>query len=637
MDSLSVRSLTEIKERITQYIPPNAQVTKIEFEGPEIAIYSKNPSVLIENGEIIKAVAKTLQKRIVVRADPSVRMEKDKAIEKIRELVPPEAEITKIIFDDTLGEVIIEAKKPGLVIGKSGVTLKEITKAINWRPVVVRKPPRESAIVEQIRGILQENVEKRLQMLHSVGFRIHRPQIFKNEWVKVTALGGFREVGRSALLVQTKESNILIDCGVNVGSPEHAFPHLDIPGFNIEDLDAVVITHAHLDHSGFVPYLFKYGYNGPVYTTRPTRNLMVLLQLDYLEVAERNGKLQPYSQKDIIKEIINTIPLEYGEVTDIAPDIRLTLHNSGHILGSAIVHLHIGDGLYNIAYTGDFKYAKTRLLEPANTSFPRLETLIMESTYGSKNDVMPPRPEAEKQLIDTLNRVISRDGIALIPVLAVGRAQEIMLVIEEAMRKKKLTEVPVFIDGMILEATAIHTTHPEFLATDLRNMIFHRGYNPFMAEIFQEVGKTAREDIVESGPAIIMATSGMLNGGPSVDYFKLLAADPKNAIIFVSYQAEGTLGRKVQKGLKEVQFPATTSTPAQVIPVKLEVSTVEGFSGHSDFKQLVRYVRNLSTVPENIIVCHGEESKCLNLATTIHKMRNIRTMAPKNLESVRLR
>ncbi|MCD6513585.1 MAG: beta-CASP ribonuclease aCPSF1 [Candidatus Odinarchaeota archaeon] len=637
METASVKSLNEIKERIIQYLPPNAQITKIEFEGPEIAIYSKNPHVLVGNGELVKAVAKTLQKRIVVRADPSVRMDKEAAIEKIREIVPPEAEITKIIFDDTLGEVIIEAKKPGLVIGKNGVTLKEITRAILWRPVVIRKPPRDSAIVEQIRGILQETVEKRLQMLRNVGFRIHRPQVFKNEWVRVIGLGGFREVGRSAIFVQTKESNILIDCGVNVGSPEHAFPHLDIPEFSIEDLDAVIVTHAHLDHSGFIPFLFKYGYNGPVYTTRPTRNLMVLLQLDYLDVAERNGKLQPYSQKDIKKEIIHTITLEYGEVTDISPDVRLTLHNAGHILGSAIVHLHIGDGLYNIAYTGDFKYAKTRLLEPANTTFPRLETLIMESTYGAKSDIMPPRPEAEKQLIDFLNRILSRDGIALIPVLAVGRAQEIMLVIEEAIRKKKLMEVPVFIDGMILEATAIHTTHPEFLATDLRNMIFHKGYNPFTAEIFHEVGKTAREDIVESGPAIIMATSGMLNGGPSVDYFKLLAPDPKNAIIFVSYQAEGTLGRRVQKGIKEVQFPATTTTPAQVVQVNMEVVTIEGFSGHSDFKQLVRYIRNLSTMPENIIVCHGEEGKCLNLATTIHKLKNIKTMAPRNLEAIRLR
>ncbi|MHA1596540.1 MAG: beta-CASP ribonuclease aCPSF1 [Candidatus Asgardarchaeia archaeon] len=629
-------TLRDIKQQIKEMIPEKVKITKVEFEGPEVAVYSKNPNVLIEGGDLIKRIAKKIQKRIVIRSDPSVRLDKEEARRRILEIVPKEAEITNITFDDTLGEALIEAKKPGLVIGKNGVTLRELTKAILWRPNVIRTPPIKTEIVIYIRDLLQKQSDKRRKIFLNVGMRIHRPVIFKSNWIRITALGGFREVGRTAIWVQTKESSVLIDCGVNVGSPENAFPNLNLDGFEIDSLDAVIVTHAHLDHSGLVPFLFKYGYEGPVYTTRPTRNLMALLQRDYLEVAEKNGNLLPYTVKDIKSEILHTIPLEYGEVTDITPDIRLTLHNAGHILGSSIVHLHIGDGMYNVAYTGDFKFAKTKLLEPANNKFPRLETLIMESTYGAMSDVAPSRREAEERLISILNRVIERNGIALIPVLAVGRAQEIMLVLEEYMRNKILKEVPIYVDGMIKEATAIHTAHPEYLSSNLRDQIFHKGYNPFTSEFFTSVdSREAREDITESGPSIIMATSGMLTGGPSVEYFKYLAPDPKNAIIFVSYQVEGTLGRRIQKGVKEIEFQ--NNSRVEAIQVNMDVYTVEGFSGHSDRRQLLRYVRKVSPRPERIITMHGEAQKCVSLANSIKKLfKNVSVMVPSNLDSIRL-
>ncbi|MHA1238815.1 MAG: beta-CASP ribonuclease aCPSF1 [Candidatus Odinarchaeia archaeon] len=519
--------LNEIRETILNFLPTKAQVTKVEFEGPEIAIYSKNPRVLMDNGESIKELVKQIRKRIVVRSDPSVRMDPKEAEKKIKEIVPPEAEITKIYFDDNVGEVVIEAKKPGLVIGRNGVTLNEITKTILWRPSVVRSPPIDSKMIMQIRTILQNESIARKRILKAIGERIHRPLIFKDDWVRIFSLGGFREVGRTCMLIQTAESNVLIDCGVNVGSTTQAFPRLDLPEFDIDKLDAVIVTHAHLDHSGFVPFLFKYGYDGPVYCTTATRNLMTLLQLDYLDVANREGKLLPYSPKDVKKMILHTIPLEFGEVTDISPDIRLTLHNAGHILGSSIVHLHIGDGLYNLAYTGDFKFAKSRLLEMANYVFPRLETLIIESTYGGVNDTMPPRRESERKLVEIISETVSKGGKVLIPVLAVGRAQEIILVLEEYIRRGVIKEIPIFIDGMISEATAIHTTHPEYLAKDLREKIFHYGHNPFTADYFVQVDNMSeRTDIVEGDPCVIMATSGML----SIDYEEPVYVKVDNAV-----------------------------------------------------------------------------------------------------------
>lgn len=631
--------LSDLKNLIIENLPDDVNITSIEFEGPEIALYSKNPKILLESREIVKEIAKKIRKRLVIRSDPDVRVPQEEAQKRILELCPEEAGVTSISFDPNVGEVIIEAKKPGLVIGRGGLTLKQITEEVLWRPSVIRTPPLMSNMVLKLRHAIRRDSEKRKKILKKIGMRIHRPIFLRDEYVRLTALGGFREVGRSCILIQTAKSNVIIDCGINVGSSSYStiYPYLNINDFNIEELDAVIISHAHLDHQGLIPFLYKYGYEGPVYCTKPTRNLMTLLQLDYLDVSEREGRMLPYSQKDIKKTVLHTIPLSYGEVTDIAPDIRLTLHNAGHILGSSIVHLHIGDGLYNLAVTGDFKYAKTRLLEPAVTSFPRLETLIVESTYGAPKDTMPSRRESEKDLSQVINRTVRQNGKVLIPVLAVGRAQELLIVIEEYMRRGLIDQVPVYIDGLISEATAIHTTHPEYLSRDLREMIFHQGMNPFLSEFFVQVDNTSiRQDIIEGDPCIIMATSGMLNGGPSVEYFRHLAPNPNNLLVFVSYQVEGTLGRRIQKGWREIPMKVNHNR-TEAVHVKMGILTNEGFSGHSSRQQIINYIRKVEPKPERIITCHGENSKCTGLASSIHKLLRIETRAPQNLETIRLK
>jgi len=631
------REITDVREAVMKALPRSAAISSVEYEGPEIAIYSKAPKILLDDGDKIKALARKMRKRIVVRSAPEIRLPHEEAEKAVRELVPADAEITSIDFDDSRGEVVIEAQKPGLVIGRSGTTLREITRQTFWRPSVMRTPPMESKLIKQIRYIIQSEAANRNKVFREIGRRIHRPILIDNGWIRLTALGGFREVGRQCMLLQTSETNVLLECGVNVGAPSRAFPRLDMPELDIDKLDAVIVTHAHLDHCGMVPFLFKYGYRGPVYMTAPTLNLSTLLQLDYLEVAEREGKLRPYRDRDVKEAILHTIPLNYGEVTDIAPDVRLTLHNAGHILGSAIVHLHVGDGQYNLAYTGDFKFGRTRLLEPATFTFPRLETLIIESTYGHPTDKMPPRQEVERKFASVIRRTIERGGKVLIPVLAVGRAQEIMLVLEDLVSKKRIPKVPVYIEGMIAQATAIHTTHPEALSKKIREMIFHQGVNPFLNEIFTQVDNPdQREQIVSAEPCIIMATSGMLAGGPSVDYFRLLAPDSNNAVVFVSYQGEGTLGRRVQKGWKETQMRNREGN-VTVVPINLQVETVEGFSGHSDRKQILNFVKRVSPVPEMILTCHGEATKCMNLASTIHKALNIETKAMTVTESAKLR
>jgi hypothetical protein len=628
----------EISQYILEHVPKEAEVTRIEYEGPALAVYTKRPEILVEQSSVIADIVGIIRKRIVVRSDPSVRLPENEAERIAREIVSPEAEVTDINFDPSLGEIIVEAKKPGLVIGKNGAVLQEIIRRTKWRPHVLRSPPLRSKIVAHMRHYMHSESKEREQILRAVGERIFRPKIYDVGDIRITALGGVQEVGRSAFLVQTRESSVLLDCGINPGScrPFEAFPRFDDPVFELDSLDAVVITHAHLDHCGLVPFLYKYGYDGPVYSSSPTSNLMTLLQLDYLDVASKQGIIAPYDQKDVRECVLHTIPLRYGVVTDIAPDIRLTLHNAGHILGSSMVHLHVGEGLHNIVYTGDYKYGRTMLLEAAATEFPRVETVITESTYGGADDVMPSRVEAEERLTAIINETLERRGKVLIPVPAVGRAQEIMLIIDGYMRRGLMKEAPVFIEGMISEATAIHTAYPEYLGREVRYSILHDGVNPFQSDYFTVVEHpSVRQDIIDGEPCIIMATSGMLEGGPVIEYFKSLADNENNTVIFVSYQIEGTLGRRVQKGLTEVTM-MNSEGKMDVVKVRLRVESIEGFSGHSDRRQITNYIINLKPKPERVIVCHGERAKCISIANFIQKRCGIQALVPAIMETFRL-
>ncbi|MEM2092608.1 MAG: MBL fold metallo-hydrolase RNA specificity domain-containing protein, partial [Candidatus Bathyarchaeia archaeon] len=247
------------------------------------------------------------------------------------------------------------------------------------------------------------------------------------------------------------------------------------------------------------------------------------------------------------------------------------------------------------------------------------------------------RAEAEKRLVSIINETLERGGKVIIPVPAVGRAQEIMLVIDEYMRRGELKEAPVFIEGMISESTAIHMAYPEYLSREVRNKIINEGVNPFESEYFTVVEHpSARAEIIEGEPCIILATAGMLEGGPVIDYFQNLADDERNSLIFVSYQIEGTLGRRIQKGAQEVSM-VDQDGRIRVIKVGLKVHTVEGFSGHSDRRQIINYLRRISPKPENIIVCHGERGKCLALADFLRRKYKVNAIAPDILETIKLR
>ncbi len=636
----------DLFEKIKSMIPQSAGFVKAEFEGPDIVVYLKNTKVLYEDDTVVRSIASSIKKKLVIRSEINALLGKPKAEEIIKSLVPKDAVINNIKFIEEFSEVYIEALKPGLVIGKSGSTLKAIAMQTNWTPKVLRTPTMNSDTLTRVRQLMFNEAEFRKKFLTGVGKQINRV-ITKSEWLKATALGGYREVGRSSLLLETPHSKIILDCGLspepairgsdaNSGDVNKAFPYLDSANLSINELDAVVLTHAHMDHVGFVPYLFKFGYEGPVYCTPPTRDMSALLLNDYIKLSQRVGGTPLYGEKDIRKMLTHMITRDYGEVTNITDELKLTYHNAGHILGSATVHLHVGEGMYNIVHTGDMKYGFTRLYDPANTKYPRIDSLFIESTYGGNGDMTRNRGDAEHDLMEVIKSTVKNGGKVIVPLFAVGRAQEMQMVLENYMMNKpeyKL-DVPVYLDGMILEASAMHTAYPEYLKESLRNRILNNR-SPFESEIF-EIIKGEREEIFDKGPGVILASGGMMNGGASVEYFKRLADDPKNTIIFVGYNSSNSLGRRIQNGVKEVPLPDENGK-LQTIKVNMGIKTVEGFSGHSDRHQLIQFVENLRPKPHSIFTMHGEESKCEDLARSLSRILHVDARAPMNLDTIRLK
>ncbi|MBS3112552.1 beta-CASP ribonuclease aCPSF1 [Candidatus Woesearchaeota archaeon] len=626
--------LKEIKK-----ILPNDKVSDICFEAANIVVYTKDKEYFFDNKGTIKQVVDEFKKRVELRPDPSITLDPEKSKKIIEKLISEEAGISEIIFDPQRSRVIIHTEKPGLAIGKQGSILTDIRKKTLWVPLIKRTPAIKSQLISDIRNVLYQNSEERRKFLDRVGHRIYDGWIRekKNEWVRLTYLGSGREVGRSCIMLQTPESRILLDCGLSPGIDADTYPFLEIPEFNVNEIDAIIITHSHFDHTGLIPILIRYGYKGPIYCTAPTRDVMSLILLDSVKIAVNEGKTPLYNSDEVKEMVKQTICLDYEEVTDITPDVRLTLYNSGHILGSAMAHLHIGNGLHNLVYTGDIKVYRTKLLEGANTKFPRLETMIIESTYGGKDDFSPNRNDVDDRLKDIIKTTIARGGKLLMPVLASGKGQEIMIIIEEMMRNKEIPEIPVWIDGMVWDITAIHTAYPEYLNSIIRKQIFHKDNNPFLSHIFKKVGsqKERKQLIEDKGPCIILATSGMLTGGPSVQYLKELANDPRHSLVFSCYQPENTLGRRIKNGEKDFIFKENGKQ--EIVELKLEVHRSLEISGHADRKELMSFVGKVQPKPKKIIVDHGESSKCLDLASSIHKIYRIETVAPKNLETIRLK
>lgn len=628
--------MMEILQNIIDKI--GGRITEAGFEGANIVIYTDNERFFKEGESKVKEIVNEIKKRVELRADQKILLDQSEVEKIIKKTIPEEAELTNIIFDPHRSIVIIEAKKPGLVIGKQGSILDDIRQNTLWTPQVQRSPAIKSQITDNIREVLYANNNYRRKFLNQIGEKIYtgwNPEKIE-EWVRITFLGAGRQVGRSCLLLQTPNSKIIMDCGIDVSaSGTDKFPYFNVSEFDINQIDAVIISHAHLDHVGLLPYLYKMGYKGPCYMTQPTRDIAALLSLDFIDVAYKQASKPLFSSTDVKEMVKHSICLNYNEVTDVTPDVRLTFYNSGHCLGGSLIHLNIGNGLHNLVYMGDYKYSYTRLLDPAVCVFPRAESIITESTYGAKEDIMPTRKETEAKFMDMVRDTLKKGGKVLIPELGLGHSQETVLRVEEAVRTGELPKIPMYIDGMIWDINAIHTAYPDFLSSKVRTQVFQDN-NPFTSEIFKRVGSQAeRKEVIEGGPCIVIATSGMLVGGASVEYLKNFAENPDNLMIISCYQGPGSPGRALQEGEKVIELE--DEGQKKKIEVKMRVEFLKGLSPHAGRNEIISYFNNMKPKPKRIIVNHGEVSKCLDLASALYKLSRTETNVPRTLETIRLR
>ena len=634
-------SLTEIKKRISKIIPNDIEYD-FDLEAGSISIITKQPSAFIGSGDSLTVqIAKSIKRRVVIRPHPSILCDESSIYQAITKFIPPEVGVINTWLDPALSEVILECDDPSTAVGPKGINIQSLRDEIGWLVRVVRAPAIASRTQHDIRRYRKEMADDRKALLRKFGTRIYRPKRPGVPWVRVTALGSYREVGRAMHLVTTNESKILIDCGAKpTTNRDETQPFFSAPELlPLDNLDAIVITHAHVDHIGMLPVLFKYGYRGPVYCTPPTRDLMTLLQIDYIKVAQAEGNDPPYSKADIQECIKHTVDIDWGDKTDIAPDIKITLENAGHILGSSSVYAQIGEGNseHKLLFSGDIKYEKSWLFDAATVRFPKVDTLVIESTYGGPQNIQPTRQQASHELQDLIIDTLNRGGKIFSPVFAVGRSQEVMIAIDELFKSGKVKPVTVWLDGMISEATAIHSSHPNFLNRELRKQLLKGGeHNPFNSPWFKQVeSHKQRESILlDTNSCIVLATSGMMTGGPIVEYFKHWAPEPGNTLCFVGYQASGTLGRRLQDG--HAQVPLMDRGQTLMIEVKCNMVIIDGFSGHSDRNQLMDYVAALHPTPRKIICHHGDPQTCNAFRQGLREKFKVQTYAPNNLETLRL-
>ncbi len=412
-------------------------------------------------------------------------------------------------------------------------------------------------------------------------------------------------------MISSGDTAILLDAGIKLGEVEE---HPTIPDALLKRIDAVFVTHAHIDHSGYLPHLFSAGYTGKLYATKPTLELINVMIADYMRISNpqnvsKDGLARMHKSYEIV---------EYGETVRIK-GMKITLIPAGHILGSAMVH--VSDGKNSLLYTGDINLSKTRLLDGADTTNIAADTLITESTYGAKDDVAPSENTVAKKMLVDIKETLLNGNKVIIPSFAVGKGQEVLLLLDDFMNSGALPKVPIYVDGMINKAMRIHRHNVIYCRKELQRKILMSDSDPFKSSNFfpvesrQARSKAANED----GASIIVTTSGMLKGGPVVSYLQRLAGNPGNKIIVVGYQAEGTPGRALLDGATTLKFEHAT------VHIKLEVRSYH-LSGHADRPHLEAMIRSIKNL-KNVFIIHGEKSKSVALSGDIQK--NYKVIVPE--------
>jgi putative mRNA 3-end processing factor len=413
--------------------------------------------------------------------------------------------------------------------------------------------------------------------------------------MKITILGSGKEVGRSGFLVTSNNTNILLDYGVLL-KREPVFPIHVRP----KDISSVVLTHAHLDHSGFIPSLFLSNSNISVLGTNPTFDLSNLLIEDMIKIS---GYYLPFDYADLHSMMNHSKTLQYRERYPIN-NMQITLYESGHILGGSSILVE-SEGK-RIFYTGDINTRGSKILRSADLDLPVVDILIIESTYSQTEQT--PREESEKKLVEFAYNVVERGGTLFIPAFSVERAQEIASVLKACNFKYRIS-----MDGMALKANEIMLRNPSFLKNP-------EVFRKIISEIEWVQGWRRRKQLVKE-PGIIISPAGMLVGGTAMFYLQEIAKDPNNGIALVSYQGKGTPGRLLlEKGLVSYDGKSKKSLA--------EVNHFE-FSGHSSRTELLEILNKIKGNPE-VFTVHGDDTSCVKFASEIKEKYGFDAIAPDN-------
>jgi metallo-beta-lactamase family protein len=458
--------------------------------------------------------------------------------------------------------------------------------------------------------------------------------------LRLSFFGGAGEVTGSRYLLETGGRRVLVDCGMFQGLKELRLLNWRRPQFEPQQLDALILTHAHIDHSGYIPRLVREGFRGPIYCTPATIELAEVLLLDSAKLQEEDADyanrkgyskhspaLPLYTAKDVELALRRFEPLDYGKQLDLGGGVRARMRNAGHILGSASVQVEadVAGGTRRVVFSGDIgRYGVPLHSDPA--PLPACDALVIESTYGDRVHEATPLID---QIRQPFTETLSRGGTVLIPSFALARTQLVTLMLGELMDAGELPRVPVHVDSpMAIEITRIYNRYLEGggLDPNLEDGDGHSRLLPRDVKFHRTVDESKALNRL-AGPRIIVSSSGMLTGGRVLHHLQRLMPDPKNLIVLVGYQAPGTRGRALRDGVASLRMHG------QDVPVRAKVLSVEGMSAHADGNELMRWLRSGEALPRVAFVTHGEPEASSAFAQRIGTEAGVTSLTPHMGES----
>lgn len=444
----------------------------------------------------------------------------------------------------------------------------------------------------------------------------------------LTFWGAAGGVSGSMHLLEVGNTKILLDCGLHQGRREEARQRNSHFPFHPHQIDAVILTHAHIDHSGNIPTLVRQGFSGPIFCTPPTRDLLRVMLADSAKIQEEDAAhlniarnyaepwIQPlYGQPDVDRALEQVVAVPYGREVDVTRAVRFRFIEAGHVLGSAMIHLTVTgpDRDRTLSFSGDLGRRGLPILKPT-AAVPPADVLVCESTYG--NRVHPSFAETVERLYAAIRDTIDRGGKVLIPAFSLGRTQLIIHVLQEGLRQRRIPAIPVFVDSpLAAEVAEVYRAHPNSLAPEIAQAV-REGHGLLGGDGVTYVRHFEDSALLATrpGPAVIIASSGMCDAGRIQHHLKQLVDDPRCTLVLVSYQAQGTLGRKLLEPRPTVRFLGRDWNKW------IEVIHLDGFSGHADRDDFQAYLAPLAGKVRKVRLIHGERDQAEALAETLRQM-----------------